>query len=191
MEAFLRVLLPSVLPEETTFVLHTYQGKYDLIRKLPSRLRGYSNWLPSTQRVLVLVDRDDDDAEQLKALLESIAEVAGLTTKTAASGGSWQAANRIAIEELEAWYFGDWAAVQAAYPRVNSSIPNKAAFRDSDRIAGGTWEAFERVLQAAGYFKEGLRKVEAAQEIAAHFDVSRCTSGSFTQLRLALESATV
>ncbi len=34
---------------------------------------------------------------------------------------------------------------------------------DPDAIPGGTWEAFERVLQRSGYFQTGLRKLEAAQ----------------------------
>ena len=76
--------------------------------------------------------------------------------------------NRVAIEELEAWYFGDWEAVQAAYPGVNANLPQKAGFRDSDAVQGGTWEAFERVLQKARYFKNGLRKIEAARTVAEH-----------------------
>jgi hypothetical protein len=39
------------------------------------------------------------------------------------------------------------------YPRVSKSTPERAKYRDPDAIAGGTWEAFERILQNAGYFK--------------------------------------
>ena len=34
--------------------------------------------------------------------------------------GAWQVVNRIAIEELQAWHFGDWEAARQAnpYPRA-------------------------------------------------------------------------
>ena len=83
------------------------------------------------------------------------------------------------IEELEAWYFGDWQAVRAAYPRVSETIPNKAPYRVPDAIAGGTWEAFERILKRHGYFTTGLRKVETARAIAPHIDPKRSCSQSF------------
>jgi len=48
----------------------------------------------------------------------------------------WQVVNRIAIEELEAWYFGNWPAVVATYPNVPENIPGKAPYRNPDAIAG-------------------------------------------------------
>ena len=180
MEAFLRAMLPRLLPQDRTFEVHPFQGKNDLLGKLEARLRAYASWLPANWRVIVVVDRDDDDCWAIKQQLEDIARRAGLFTRTRMSNAQWQLANRIAIEELEAWYFGDWAAVQAAYPRVSASLPHRQGFRDSDAIAGGTWEAFERVMQKHGYFKGGLAKLEAARAIGAQIDPSRSRSHSFT-----------
>ena len=59
------------------------------------------------------------------------------------------------------------------------NIPAKQGYRDPDAIAGGTWEALERVLQRAGYFRSGLRKIEAARAIAEHMDPARNRSASF------------
>ena len=75
-----------------------------------------------------------------KERLERMASDAGLSTRAtcAEEYSSWQVANRIAIEELEAWYFGEWHCVREAYPRVSPSVPNKAPYRDPDAIAGGT-----------------------------------------------------
>ena len=87
--------------------------------------------------------------------------------------------NRIAIEELEAWFFGDWEAVRSAYPKVPASQLQKAGFRDPDAIKGGTWEAMERVMQGAGYFGGGLRKIELARSVAAHMVAERNRSASF------------
>ena len=113
-----------------------------------------------------------------------MAHAAKLVTR--ASGGRFAVVNRVAIEELEAWYFGDWEAVGAAYPRVDRNVPSLAKYREPDAIKGGTWEAFERVLQSAGYFKTGLRKIEAARAVGAHLEPSRNTSPSFGALRDAL-----
>ncbi len=178
MEAALRVLLPRVLGD-LSFGVYPYQCKDDLLKRLPKRLQGYSSWLPDDYRVVVVVDCDDDDCRTLKQRLEQMANDAGLRSRSSAAGSSYQVVNRLAIEELEAWYFGDWDAVRAAYPRVPGTIPNRANYRDPDAIAGGTWEAFERVLKRAGYFQTGLRKIEAARAIAEHWQVEGNRSHSF------------
>ena len=190
MEAFLRALLPRLLPAGRTFEVHAFQGKSDLLGKLQARLRGYAQWLPGDWRIVVVVDRDDDDCQALKQQLEAMAAAAGLRTRARAGATSWQLVNRIAIEELEAWYFGDWAAVRSAYPRVSPAIPAQRGYREPDAIRGGTWEALERILQRRGYFKAGLRKVEAARTLGAQLDPVRSCSPSFVKLHEALMEAT-
>jgi len=189
MEAFLRALLPRLLPQDKTFEVHTFQGKTDLFRKLEARLRGYAAWLPDDWRIVVVVDRDDDDCVSLKQRMETVAHKAGLRTRSGAGGLPWQLVNRIAIEELEAWYFGDWEAVRAAYPRVKPGFPGRSGFGDPDAVAGGTWEAFERVMQRYGYFPGGLAKIEAARAIGASVDPSQACSRSFVRFHQALIEA--
>ena len=189
MEAFLRALLPRLLPPDRSFDVRVFQGKPDLLRKLENRLRGYAKWLPDDHRIVVMVDRDNDECHALKAQLEEAAGRPGLLTRSRAAGRPWQLVNRVVIEELEAWYFGDWQAVRAAYPRVPAAIPNPAKYRDPDAIVGGTWEAFERTLKRYGYFTTGLRKAEAARAIAAHIDPNRNSSNSFGQFFGALSEA--
>ena len=190
MEAFLRALLPRLLPQDRTFDVRVFQGKRDLLQKLESRLRAYARWLPDECRIVVMVDRDNDDCHALKAQLEKAAGRAGLLTRSRANARPWQLVNRVVIEELEAWYFGDWEAVRIAYPKVSSTIPNKAPYRVPDAIAGGTWEAFERILKRHGYFTTGLRKVEAARAIATHIDPKRNCSQSFGLFADAIVEAT-
>jgi hypothetical protein len=55
----------------------------------------------------VIIDEDRADCQALKQVLEKEAHDAGLLTRTAAAGQPYQVLNRIAIEELEAWFFGD------------------------------------------------------------------------------------
>ena len=191
MEAFLRGLLPKLLGSNSTFEIYPHQCKEDLIKHLPMRLAGYRMWLPENWRIFVVVDCDNDECNQLKNKLENIAEKAGLRSRTKRDEYSWQIVNRIAIEELEAWYFGDWAAVRQVYSKVNPNIPTQAHYRHPDTIKGGTWEAFERCLQKAGYFKGGLRKIEAARLLGKALDPLRNRSPSFSVFRDAIiEAAT-
>ena len=189
MEMALDQLLPRMLAG-ADFQIIRFQCKDDLLKTLPDRLRGYSQWLPANWVILVLVDRDDDDCRVLKQAMEKMAEDARLLSKTLAGHGQpFQVANRIAVEELEAWFFGDWTAVQAAYPRVSASQVSKQGFRDPDAVLGGTWEALERVLKKAGYFKTGLRKMECAKQVAQHMEPARNASRSFQAFAGAVASA--
>ena len=189
MEAFLNAWLPRCLPRHCTFEIHPYQGKPALLRQIGKRLRGYANWMPAEYRIVVVIDCDRDDCEELKSRLEQICERSGLRSRRAAGGPDWQVVTRIAIEELEAWYFGDWPAVRAAYPRVPANIPGQALRQGPDAIRGGTSEAFERVLQRHGYFKQGLAKVQAATDIGKHIDPARNRSPSFAVFRDAILEA--
>ena len=188
-EAFLTACLPSILSADCTFQIHPYQGKDALLRKIGDRLKGYSTWMPAEYRIVVIVDRDRDECEELKSRLEEICESAGLRSRRAAGGPAWQVVTRIAIEELEAWYFGDWEAVRQAYPGVSPKIPNQGPYRDPDAIAGGTWEAFERILKRHGYFRQGMAKVQAATAIGPHIDPARSRSRSFAVFRGAIAEA--
>lgn len=189
MEAFLAELLPRLLPVDCTFQTYRFQGKHNLLKNLPNRLRAYKRRLAEDTRVLVVVDRDRQDCLALKQILEGAAAEAHLRTPSTCGTRPWQVINRIAIEELEAWYFGDWEAVRVAYPRVSANVPHQKNFRDPDNIAGGTWEAFERVLKRHNYFLGGLQKIEVARTIAKHIDPARNSSPSFATFCRAVEAA--
>ncbi|MFP4222031.1 MAG: DUF4276 family protein [Phormidium sp.] len=147
LEEALSYILPKALRNKATFRTHAFRGKPDLIRKLPGRLKGYSAWLPENYKIIVLIDEDREDCQQLKQQLETIAQSAGLTTKSSnPPDKAYQVINRIVIEELEAWFFGDVDAICQAYPKVSPNLANQARYRDPDEIQGGTWEALERVL---------------------------------------------
>lgn len=181
MEAALRLIVPKI-SGALSFEVYPYQCKQDLLKKLPARLKGYAAWLPRDWRILVVVDRDDDDCTTLKRRLESETEKSGLISSSRRAN-RFQVVNRLAIEELEAWFFGDWDAVCSAYPGVDANVPRKSKYRDPDAIAGGTWEALGQVLRRAGYFQTGLRKIEAAQAIAEHMQPGVNRSRSFRAFR--------
>lgn len=187
MEVALNHLLPRMLREGVRAELRQFQCKDELLKQLPQRLAAYAQFLPPTAVVLVVVDRDDDDCIALKAKLNALARASGLVPiSDAGTEGRFQVINRIAIEELEAWFFGDWPAVCEAYPKMPGTLPKRAGFREPDAIAGGTWEALERELKRKGYFRQGLRKLEFAREVASRMEPARNRSASFGCLRAVL-----
>lgn len=188
MEAFLDACLPRLLPTHCLFVIHPFRGKQDLLRKIGRRLNGYARWLPPAHRIFLVVDRDKDECGELKARLEDACSRAGLRSRRTAGGSDWQIVTRLAIEELEAWYFGDWQAVRSAFPKVSPKIPYQSRYRDPDRIPN-TAEAFERVLQRGTYFPQGLPKVQVAAAIGKHIDPARNQSHSFSVFRAAIAEA--
>ena len=146
-EAALKVILPKILSSNVSFELHVFKGKQDLLKKLPIQLQVYSKWIPDDWRIMILIDEDRKNCYQLKERLEMTAREAGLVTKSSAPpNGNFQVVNRLAIEELEAWFFGDVKALRAAYPRVPESLQDQARYRDPDAIQGGTYEVLERLL---------------------------------------------
>lgn len=190
MESFLKALLPKVLPAGVAFEIFPFQSKQDLLKALPSRLDAYSKWLPEDWRIVVVVDRDEDQCHQLKAKLEAIVGGASMRSKSVArKGNTWQVATRVAVEELEAWFFGEWVGVRGEYPKLPPTQPKKAGFRDPDAISGGTWEALERIMKRYGYFAGGLRKIELARSVGNRFDPLRCTSRSFQVFHEAIQDA--
>ncbi len=184
-EAALIHLVPAMVGDIAfDYEIFPFQGKTALMRNLPNRLKAYRHRPGNDWRVIVLVDRDDNDCKWLKQHLENIAFEAELKTKTH-SQESFQVINRIAVEELEAWFFGDVEALRTAYPRVDSNLAEQASYRDSDAIKGGTWEQLERLLKH--YHPGGLEKVRAATEISQHMQPAHNRSQSFQAFYQAIQ----
>jgi len=176
----LEYILPKILPNTITFKTHDFRGKDELIRKLPNRLKGYKAWLPDDWKIVILIDEDRQDCKILKQKLEEIAINTGFITKTSRNiDQDFQVLNRIVIEELEAWFFGDINAICQAYPKISPHLTKKKSFREPDKILRGTWEALEKVLKQAGYHQGGLEKFKAAKAISPYMNPPINKSYSF------------
>lgn len=177
----LKILVPRIIGTSVSFgPPHSFQGKTDLLKSLPARLQGCRHWFPDDWRIVVVIDRDDDNCVKLKAELDEIAVKNGFATRKASRlGGHFEVLNRIAVEELEAWFFGDVEALVQAYPRVPPNLAQKSRYRDPDAIKGGAWESLERVLQQAGYYRAGMPKIEVARNISRFMNPDRNRSHSF------------
>lgn len=176
----LRPLLSRIFQGESVRTgIRQFQGKPDLLKKLPERLRGYATARRRGEdvRVVVLVDLDNDDCKSLKARLDSLARAAGLVARGDREfNDPFHVLNRIAIRELESWYFGDWPAVQAAFPKVLQEVP-RAYKGNPDAASGKCSDAFEKILRDHGVRMSS--KPEWGRRVGPHLNTSGNRSPSF------------
>ncbi len=95
----LKGLLPNLLPKSVIPCYVVFEGKQDLERQLPRKLRG---WRRPNSVFVVLRDKDAGNCGQIKANLLDICQKANKPN----------ALVRIACHELESWYLGDLRAVE-------------------------------------------------------------------------------
>lgn len=179
-EEALKHLLPRLVGERARWRVINLGSKYKLLKVLPQRLTAYRQRIHQGEdlRVVVLVDRDNDDCEALKRQLENAAYDAGLATKsTPDASGRFLVLNRIVIEELESWFIGDPAALRKAFTSLPKIDASKGIFRNPDN--GGSWEALHRFLKKHGIYKSSYPKIDAARRIAPRLDIHANRSRSF------------
>jgi hypothetical protein len=180
-KAGLEKLLPELLPADSTVRFRVFEGWQDLLGNLKPTLRGYRQRIfqegDTDLRVVVLLDGDGICARR-KGDLEAKAAEAGLLTKaTAGPGQVFHVLNRVAVQELEAWWLGDRDAIMAAYPEVKQKH-FKGLYRDPDhplKPSDVLWE----VLKQGRLFLAGKRKTQWATDISQHLEPGRNTSTSF------------
>lgn len=149
-----------------------------LLHNLPSRLRAYGKALAEGQVVIVLIDLDSHPNEE--AFLQDLQDVLNTCdTKP-------HCRFLFAVEELEAWYFGDTAALLDAYPNAKMDIIN-SYIQDSQL---GTWELLADAIYQGGsnaLKKLGIQGLDQkriwARDIAPRMDVKNNKSPSFCRFR--------
>ena len=178
-EEALRYILPKIFSPDVICIFHAFEGKDDMLKELPKHLKGHQ-WITDNWRIVVLIDEDKMDCHELKTRLEKAAHEAGFVTKSnTTSDEDFQIVNRIAVEELEAWFFGDIEALHEAYPRISRNLHTKAKYRNPDAIPGGTSEALEHLLIQKNYYRGRISKPTVAQNIAQHMEPDRNRFKSF------------
>lgn len=190
MEAYLEELIPRMQLDGHQIEIKDFGGKQKLLRELPKRLKGYASQPQEFRpKILVLVDRDAQDCAVLKAQLENACAAQGLTTKSA-NHAAFEVVNRIVVEELEAWHFGDPGSLCEAFPGVPANLLSKKRYRDPDAIRGGTHEALLRVLQKAGHHAgaTSLPKIDTARRLGALVSIAHNRSASFNHFIAGLQA---
>lgn len=122
-----REVLEGILPrlittKEIQFHYVVFQGKQDLEKQLERKLRW---WLKPRSQFIVLRDQDSGDCHTTKERLQEIC-------RKARKPGTLI---RIACRELESWYLGDLAAVEAGLAvRGLAGKQNNRKYRNPDRL---------------------------------------------------------
>lgn len=118
----LQGVLPKVLPEHVTADFIVFEGKQDLEKRLPRRLRA---WRRPDSRFVVVRDQDAGDCYEVK---QKLAEICRRADRP-------EALVRIACHELESFYLGDLAAVTEALGGQNlAKLQHRAKYRNPDRL---------------------------------------------------------
>jgi hypothetical protein len=159
MAEVLKMLLPKILPEDIGFKLIVHDGKQDLEKSIPSRLRQWKS--PHTHFIIVR-DQNSDDCVKLKQRLKHLCQQAGKPDSLI----------RIVCHELETWFLGDLAAVEKAFKIKGLAKQQQSKkFRTPDRLANAS--------QELGKLVKNYEKRRGARAIAPYLELSHNRSYSF------------
>ncbi|MDX8392143.1 MAG: DUF4276 family protein [Mariprofundaceae bacterium] len=158
-EVMLKGLLPRLLPKSIYYRCVTFEGKQDLEKQLPGKLRG---WLAPNCGFVVLRDQDSGDCYDIKQAL----------ARKCCDAGKPDTLVRIACHELESWYLGDLAAVEKAIgPSGLSARQGKSRYRVPDSITNAADE-LQRIAPE-------YQKVASSREIGSFLSLETNKSTSF------------
>ncbi len=159
MKVLLDCLLPQILPNTVTFRCIPHEGKNDLEKSIPIKLRAWKT--PNTFFVIVH-DKDSADCLKVKRKLSNLCQKAGRPDTLI----------RIACHELESWFLGDLSAVSKAFNLKKLATKQKTAkYKNPDKLANASEELAKLV--------KGYRKVSGAKQIAPFMNLNANLSHSF------------
>ncbi|MDQ7073724.1 MAG: DUF4276 family protein [Gammaproteobacteria bacterium] len=158
----LKGVLKNTLPKEITPRFVVFQGKQDLEKRLPIRLRA---WQQSNTLFVVIRDQDSGNCINIKQALKQKCSEAGQPNTLI----------RIACRELESFYLGDLKAVAHAFNLKNlAKQQNKSKFRDPDRL-GNPAEELKKMVP-------NYQKISGSRAIAPLLNITENRSNSFNAL---------
>lgn len=198
-EKLLQALLPKILGnngEIHTWRTHFYKGigripldlsnstdpsKRILLDQLPRLLRGCGK-TPSIDAVVIVVDTDGRNCRDFLRELKDVAKKCKAKPNTLF---------RLAIEEMEAWYFGDRPALCQAYPKAKlkilDSYTQDGVCNTWELLADAIYPGGSAAIKKAGWPLPGQIKHEWAEKIGPLMDPTTNSSSSFLKLRDGLQ----
>ncbi len=128
----LKEILPRIVPDEVIVKYLVFEGKQDLEKQLERRLK---NWQQPDSMFLIMRDQDSGNCFTIKQ---------NLFKKVTASGKQDTTIVRIACHELESFYLGDLAAVEAGLEISGlTAKQNKKKYRVPDSLSNAAEELFK------------------------------------------------
>ena len=195
----LDILIPKIIDtKEHTFNVHSYKGigripkglkpasdskKRILLDQLPRLVKGYGNTFAryASDYSAVLIVICDLDDRCLNAFRKELLDCVDKCNPKPDMHFC------IAIEEGEAWYLGDLAAVKAAYPSakdaVLNSYTNDSVCNTWEKLADAVFAGGTKSLSKLGGQAIGKEKASWAQKISPLIDVDKNLSPSFCYFR--------
>lgn len=159
MREFLNVFLERLLPSEVFPIVVPHEGKQDLEKSIPRKLRA---WGEPGVRFVVVRDQDSADCKCVKKKLAQLC----------ADAGRPESLVRIVCTELESWYLGDLQALAEAYGlRSVGTGQARRKFRNPDALSNAAQELKKLV--------PSYQKRSGARTIAGHLVIDRNVSPSF------------
>ena len=156
-------ILPQILPGGIGYRCVVFEGKQDLEKRLPKRLRGWQH-IEET-KFIVLRDQDSADCRLIKQRLIEICREAGRPETLV----------RIACRELESFYLGDLAAVGQAFDKANLGKQQKGKkFRNPDMLSNPVQELQKLVPD--------YQKLSGSRKIASQMKIDANRSESFNAI---------
>jgi hypothetical protein len=153
--------------EEPQFQCVPHEGKHDLEKSIPRKLRA---WQEPGVRFVIVYDNDGGNCMELKQRLTALCNESGRPDTLV----------RIACQELEAWYFGDPEAMSMAFGKKQlRNIGNKSRYRDPDSISYPSKEISKLIPE--------FQKISGARKMSVHLDRTANRSGSYHALMDGLE----
>ncbi|MBP7999010.1 MAG: hypothetical protein KA314_06565 [Chloroflexi bacterium] len=194
----LEILIPKIIDtQQHTFRVKSYKGvghlpgglkpksdpqKRILLDQLPRLIQGYGRTfagMPGFTAVLIIVFDLDD-----RCLKNFRRELLGLLNNCHPKPGTYFC---LAVEEGEAWYLGDFAAVKSAYPNAKDVILD-AYINDSicdtwEKLADAVYSGGAHKLKQLGWQSVGREKAIWAERISPFMIVDNNLSPSFCYFR--------
>ncbi len=146
-QAMLEGILPRLLPDEVIPKFLVFEGKQDLDKRVEKRVQG---WLTPDTYFVVIRDKDSGDCKTIKDRL----------TEKLTNAGHPNSLVRIACHELESFYLGDLAAVEAGLNCHGvSRLQDKSKYRAPDSFSNPA----EEMAKISVY-----QKIAGSRAIAVH-----------------------
>ena len=158
-KAMLQGFLPKIISGSIPCRFIVFEGKQDLEMQMVKRMRGYR--VPHA-RFVVLRDKDSEDCALVKRRLAAKCAEAQKTASLV----------RIACHELESWYLGDLAAVEAGLGVSGlGRHQNKKPYAAPDDLAS-PYRKLQSIVPA-------YQKIGSSRAIGPHLDLANNRSHSF------------
>ncbi len=157
MKEMLNYLLPRIIPNHIKFICIAHEGKQDLEKSIPRKLRAWNK----PAKFIILRDQDSGDCIQIKNTLFQLCQ----------QGGREDSLIRIVCHELESWYLGDLKALEKIFGGQLSKKQKNRKYRNPDQLNSAKQELRRIIPQ--------YQPISGSREIAKYLDLDNNTSHSF------------